>query len=782
MRYSIFSSKGTHTAQKKRKSKRTAAFVLAAVLLLSITAPVLAAVMEENTPKQEVVYINLNHDGSVSDISVVNIFDLTEDGQIVDYGNYTALRNMTTSDKIQFENETVRIDTKAGELYYEGTLSRNIIPWDFSIHYYLDGKECEAQELAGQSGALEISVSIRKNPDCNSSFFENYGLQASITLDTGLCKNISAEGATTANVGKNKQLSYTILPDSEKAFSIKADVKNFEMDAISINGLPINMDVDVNDADTSKLENEVTELEDAVIELDDGAAELLDGAVELKDGSLELKDGAVELVDGVNELHEGSVELKDGAAELRSGSVELDDGVTQFDDGVAELCDGVIELLNGAEEFADGIEEAAKGALAIFKGADQLSSGAKEAKSGASELYSGLYTLSQNSTELRDGAYEVFVQLCDTAEEQLNPSLEAAGFSSVSLSPENYSSVIGEILNALSGGAYSQAEQAAKEQIRAQVEYTAMIEIESSIRSQYAEMGVEPDEETVEKIMAEQIESDEVQSQIEAAVVQQLASEKVQQQISLAVNSALGESTAYQGILTLKEYLDSFNAFYLGIVQYTKGVDSATSGAYELNTGLGDLADGAAELGDGALELYEGLQELEDGSAELLDGVLTLKDGVITLQDSVLELKDGTTKLLDGAIELEDGTLELYDGIVELKDGTAELLDGAIALYDGTVELYDGVIELKYGTFEFRDKTADLDTELKEKINEAIRDMLGGDFEVISFVSDKNTNIDSVQFVIRTEAISIDEVLEAEITEEIQLTFWQKLLRLFGLY
>ena len=77
-------------------SKKALAVMLAASMLLS--APMTAfAAEEENTPKQEVVYVNLNHDGSVSDIYVVNIFDLDQKGQIVDYGSYTALRDMTSA-------------------------------------------------------------------------------------------------------------------------------------------------------------------------------------------------------------------------------------------------------------------------------------------------------------------------------------------------------------------------------------------------------------------------------------------------------------------------------------------------------------------------------------------------------------------------------------------------------------------------------------------------------------------------------------------------------------
>ena len=157
-----------------------------------------------------------------------------------------------------------------------------------------------------------------------------------------------------------------------------------------------------------------------------------------------------------------------------------------------------------------------------------------------------------------------------------------------------------------------------------------------------------------------------------------------------------------------------------------------------------------------------------------------LKDGTLELCDGVLELKDGVIELTDGVIELKDGTAELYDGTLELKDGVIELLDGAIELYDGTVELYDGVLELKEGTFEFKDKTANLDQDLKDRINDAISEMLGRDIELVSFVSDKNTQIESVQFVIKTPTIEQSGKITIEPIEEESPTFWQKLLRLFG--
>ena len=122
----IFKNTVKHSA--KSGIKRGLAVLLVIALTLSLATPVFAEALSQNTPKQEVVYVDLNGDGAVKQITVVNIFELSEDGQIIDYGNYTALRNMTTNDKIVFEDETVRIDTKAGKLYYEGVLSKNSLP------------------------------------------------------------------------------------------------------------------------------------------------------------------------------------------------------------------------------------------------------------------------------------------------------------------------------------------------------------------------------------------------------------------------------------------------------------------------------------------------------------------------------------------------------------------------------------------------------------------------------------------------------------------------------
>ena len=138
-------------------------------------------------------------------------------------------------------------------------------------------------------------------------------------------------------------------------------------------------------------------------------------------------------------------------------------------------------------------------------------------------------------------------------------------------------------------------------------------------------------------------------------------------------------------------------------------------------------------------------------------------------------LKSGTADLTDGANELKDGIQELFEGTVELKDGTAELLDGC-------KDLIDGCKELKDGTAEMLSETDGMEQKIQDKVDEMIDGITGGESTVVSFVSDKNSDVSAVQFVIQTEAIEIPEIPNNTDAEPVKLNFWQTLLKLFGLY
>ena len=243
--------------------------------------------------KEEVIYAVLDGQGQVSGLYAVNIF---EGGDIVDYGDYSAVHPLNTEDEITYEDGQVRFHSDAQRVYYQGNLNTRDLPWLFHLTYSLDGQPIEPEALAGQSGHVTIELEIQKNPDYTGELFRSHALQITAALDTEKCRNISAEGATLANVGTSRQLSYIVLPGTEKTIRIETDATEFEMDAISINGLRLSLDLDVDD---SELTQETDKIVDAGVELDDGAQELLDGANELAEHNDELMDGAKQMVDAI---------------------------------------------------------------------------------------------------------------------------------------------------------------------------------------------------------------------------------------------------------------------------------------------------------------------------------------------------------------------------------------------------------------------------------------------------------------------------------------------------
>ncbi len=712
-----------------KTSTRVLASVLAAGVTGSMILPTAAA--EKNTPKEEVAYVNLNADGSVKEINVVNIFDLTKAGTVVDYGNYESVRNMTTTDSIDYADDTVRIDTKGGRLYYEGRLNSKDIPWNIRVEYYLNGKKYKPEELAGKSGALEIKLSVRQNPNCDESFFDAFALQASVTLDTKRCGNIVADGATEANVGSDKQLIYTILPGKETDLSITADVVDFEMDGIAINGIPLSLNIEVDD---EELMDEVTELMDAIEQLDDGAGELKDGASELQSGAKTgLSDGVKKLTDGTKTLQDGASGLKDGGGALQSGAGDLQDGAAALDDGLNALHDGILRI------------------------------------------QSGLSALDEQSSALTDGASQLTGAL-----EQIQSELDQVTLTEEDLNElVSASSEISKAIDSIASGLSGLEQNASVAGYKAAMQQNGL-DIDA-LKQQNASAAGEL--RAMAGVLREQIQP--------------------MQKAGLDCSSLEEQIDKLEGVAQL---LEVNNAGFNGTEQYMETLHSSisqlASGAAELKTGyetfdqsigsmvtsLGELAYQLSEL-SGAIdtlveksgELETGIQSYTGGVAQVVAGYEQIADAAAQLVEGSDALRTGTESLYDGTSELLNGITEFYNGTGTLRDGSGQLDEGVAKLLTGIAQLYSGTEELKDGTGEMRDKTSGMDSKIQDQIDELLDSITGDNIELVSFVSERNTEVDSVQFVIQTDGIAQPDAEEAAADETEHKSIWQKLLSLFGL-
>ncbi len=664
---------------------------------------------DETSKKEEVVYVLTDASGNVSDVEVVNIF---KGGNIIDYGDYTSVKMLNTTDSINQDGDKISFSSSVDKVYYQGTLTNKSIPWNISIKYYLDGKQYSASDLAGKSGNLEIRFVVSKNTKCEESFYDNYALQASFTLDSEKCKNIEADGATLANVGSDKQITYTILPGKGIDTTIKADVSDFEMEAIAINGVRLSLNIDIDDA-----------------ELMDKVDEIVSAIIDLNDGSNEINDGTKKLYDATNTLNSKVNDLNTGVGSLNSG---------------------------------------------------------------ASDLYSGLSQIASNNDQLNSGAYTAFEGLCTLASTTLNVQLKEKGMEEVNLTPETYSEVLTGLLKALDADTvYNTAYAAAKETVSKQVEekadevYKGYIEsIADSIYFNYVAN-------TYVNQNAQTIYSQYVSKQVYNSLLEQGKSEE---EAKTYLESEDGKKMIAKGVDELTE--DQKTAILNGALESL--TDEQKKNVLENVEKLTD--DQKTQIKNGAVNsltdeqksqikntYIEQMMVSEDETSKITAAVKQASQaaGIIAelkvsldnyayFYSKLCEYTGYVSKVSEGAKSLKTNMDTLYSNTGTLKNSVSELNDAVGKLYDGTKDLSSG-------TSEFKDKTSNMDDEISDQIDSMISSISGGEGEVVSFVSDKNTNVESVQFVIKTEAIEKIEDSEDEVVEESTMTFIEKLLNLFGL-
>ncbi|GAA0307094.1 X-X-X-Leu-X-X-Gly heptad repeat protein [Gracilibacillus halotolerans] len=334
--------------------KRIFSMLICLMLVTMIVSPVYAedigsepAAVYEN--KDEVIYVNLTSDGQTNNMYVVNGFQVTEPGKIIDYGEYNEVKNLTSLAEIEQNNDEVRFLAEEGEFYYQGTFEKSQLPWDISIRYFWNGEEVNPKEKLGESGKLKIEIQVNQNEE-NSVFNDYYLLQIGVTTEPEKVKVLQSENGTIANVGEKEQITYTVMPGQDERFTIEAEANNFELAPIEINALPANIAVEK--PDTEEMTEDITTLSDAIASIDEGVGDLQTGLSELEDGLGELNDGSSEFYQGIEKISASSNELTNASNEIKNALHAIDQSLSgQTDDvdfsALGQLRDGLKEMKEG---------------------------------------------------------------------------------------------------------------------------------------------------------------------------------------------------------------------------------------------------------------------------------------------------------------------------------------------------------------------------------------------------------------------------------------------------
>lgn len=589
-----------------KQIKRCVAAVVCAVFACTAAIPAVAA--ETSQEKEEVVYIMADAGGSVQSVEVVNIFS---GGDITDYGEYSSVKMLTSTDDITQSGDTVTFSSEDNRVYYQGTMDGAEIPWDISIRYFLDGTEYPVSELAGKSGALEIRFSVTENKSCTGTYFDDYALQASFTLDTHLHGNIIADGATEANIGSDKQLSYIVLPGKGIETSIYTDVTDFEMEAVTVNGMKLNLNVEIEDE----------ELMERVRELMDATEKLNDGAKEFGSGTDELQAGGATLIDGISELHSGESELDSGIATLQSGITAMQTALDTLYSQSGTLTGGSSSVLSALQTIQGSLNTLSVSADSLA----ELTAASSAIKQGIGDLYEGIGAL-QGST-----GYGAYIESLWAGNAEAIQSL--SGQAGV------LQSAIAELQN-IPG---CEAQAASLQALEGNLQYSINVLYGNNAAldgMQGSLSGLSGGLETLSAGVAT------LQSNYEA------------------FDAALTDLTGMLGSMTVKlsemtaginQLVSEYSALHAGIGEYTQGVAAIVSSYQQLVGGVSSLAygsknllEGSGSLSSGAAELYSGITALCDGASELADGTYELYTETADLDTQVQDEIDSLLTSIQG--------------------------------------------------------------------------------------------------------------------------------------
>ena len=334
--------------------------------------------------KSEVVYARLGADGSAGSVYIVNQFDLLGTGEVVDYGAYESVQNLTNLSQITKAGDAVTFMAEGEKFYYQGNMRNSDLPWTFDISYYLDGQKTNPKDIAGKSGNIEIRIKTGRNQNINQTFYDNYMLQITVTLDTSKCKDIDAPKAVSAISGKDSALTYTIMPGEDADISIFTEAIDFTMTEIQIAGVPYSMEFDMPNMD-EKLED-LDELPDAISKLHDGVGDLADG-------SRKMKDGANDLVNGSTDIQTGLSLLGGNSGKIISGSKKINDSLAKIAGGLSSGSgSGSIDMsqLNQLVDLPPALRQLADGLQAVSDGLAQLKDGVVQSNAALDVAMSGI--------------------------------------------------------------------------------------------------------------------------------------------------------------------------------------------------------------------------------------------------------------------------------------------------------------------------------------------------------------------------------------------------------
>lgn len=245
--------------------------------------------------KDETVYSNLNKDGSNFKTVVVNHLYNGEDEEMQDVTKLKDILNINGKEKFTLNNENLSWQNKGNEIFYQGTIEKDL-PITTEITYYLNGEKIEESKLKNKKGNIKIEIKFTNTDSHNvyvngksQTLYTPFVVTLGTVMQNKNISNLEISNGKILNTGsKNfvvglsspglyESLDLEELKDLDK-ITISYDTKSYKSNTFYIVATPKLMDT--TDLDVfNKLDevySKVDSLQSNMNQIEDGSNKILD--------------------------------------------------------------------------------------------------------------------------------------------------------------------------------------------------------------------------------------------------------------------------------------------------------------------------------------------------------------------------------------------------------------------------------------------------------------------------------------------------------------------------
>ena len=558
--------------------------------------------------KDETVYSKLDASGSNYKTIVSTHIENTENEELIkDLSDLLNVKNTSGDETFTQDGSTFTWNANKNDIYYQGE-SQKDLPIECKVKYELDGKELSANEIAGKSGKVKITLQYTNKEERTVTvngkkvkMYVPFVVVAGTIVKNENNQNITISNGKIIDDGTKTTVIGMAMPGLQESLGVSAD----EVE------IPSNIEItmDATDFETNGIFSYVTPkvLEEEDINAFDKLDEIYAQVNTLQSSMNQIQEGANTLKDGAETYSEKSQEFNNAMNQVSEGVSSVNSNYSQIDTGITTINQGSTSLKNGAEQLNAGIGELSSQLTSMPDSIEALYAGSTQVLNGLNDTQAN----GKTTPGLVTGVNTI-VESLQTSNEGLNTALE------------NLSAISQGTIDALTAN-------------------------NKTLKAVQQALGATEESKAANKTMIENLE---IQIKANEAIIAKYNQYKAgadtqKQELAKKVSSSKESlTTVTKGMTTLRNAMTQVNA-----------------GLGQLNTASKKLPDALNQLSAGSKSLVSGTKTLSAGANKLSKGSTALKSGIQTLDTSTQQLTTANGQLTEGAKTLSDGATTLAEGI-----------------------------------------------------------------------------------------------------------------------